>query len=472
MAAYTHRPAHRHSAVQAQEHGYDVELACGELVDNKYICPICLSVMCDAMQTVCGHRFCKSCITRVAGDRPWGRCPVDKTALRRPEQLFNDVAMRREILSLNIKCRNSNKECTWTGELRDSETHLKDCPLESMTCPLGCEKQLLRGQMTMHKEECPKRSIVCGHCKESIVFNKMHKHEVVDCSRYPVSCTLCGQTGVPRGEIAHHMDSTTGSCPQANVVCKFLSVGCHFQDKRKDMVKHYDANTESHLSLLMNQVVKMTVTNDMLRDELCTAKGKLTETSMQIAEHTETMKQLKERTVCGRLLWKLDLSNMQPLPNMVFSPPFYSSCPGYQMRLRLDFRGVSDGEDVYSSVFLVLQKGEFDQDLMFPYNGQVMVNLLPQSSNRNVSNRKVSTVIKCKDIPRNITGNTNARVNSRGCTRFLKQKELLSPVYNKNNVLYFDLSVVNPSENDGNQNSGSVPPASNILVSPLSPVSS
>lgn len=34
--------------------------------DRKYMCPICLVIMRDAMQTVCGHRFCKECILKVA----------------------------------------------------------------------------------------------------------------------------------------------------------------------------------------------------------------------------------------------------------------------------------------------------------------------------------------------------------------------------------------------------------------------
>ncbi|XP_076439481.1 TNF receptor-associated factor 6-like [Babylonia areolata] len=462
-----------------QDHGYDVELASGEQVDVKYMCPVCLNVMRDAMQTVCGHRFCKSCITRVAGDKPWGRCPVDKTALRRSEQLFNDVAMRREILSLKVKCKNSNEECTWTGEIRDSEKHLKECPMENVQCPIGCQATLRRGQMTEHKEECPQRTVICSHCKESIVFVKVHKrhyinvhycylqkHEVVDCPKFPVPCTLCGQTGIARAEIARHMDSTTGSCPQANVVCKFRSVGCHFQDKRKDMQKHYDSSTETHLSMLMNRVVELTMTNDLLREELCVTKSKLADTSIQLVDHSQSIKQLKERTISGRLLWKLDMNNMNPLPNMVFSPPFYTSCPGYQLRLRLDFRGVCDGDEVYSSIFVVLQKGEFDADLLFPFNGQVRVSVLPHSSQ--ISSHCVSTIVKCKDIPRNTNGNVNARMNSRGCTRFIKQKELLSSSYSKNKIVFFDISMV--ADKDPNESAKKTTPQ-NILVSqvPVAP---
>jgi hypothetical protein len=42
-------------------------------------------------------------------------------------QLFSDVAMQREILSLVIKCRNHDNGCSWTGELRDEEVWVFVC---------------------------------------------------------------------------------------------------------------------------------------------------------------------------------------------------------------------------------------------------------------------------------------------------------------------------------------------------------
>lgn len=335
-----------------------------------------------------------------------------------------------------------------------------------VTCPVGCGKLLKRSHINQHKDQCPQRSVICIHCSAQIAFLKIHKHEVVDCPKYPVTCTLCGQGGIPRGEIARHMDSTSGNCPQANISCKFYSVGCHFQDKRKDMPKHYDHTIESHLSLLMGKVVELKLTNDLLQDELNLAKGKLSEMFEQLCINTQTLKQVKERTVHGRLTWKLDLSSMQPLPTMVFSPAFYSACPGYQIRLRLDFRGVVEGDDVYSSVFVVLQKGEFDRHLMFPFSGQIRLTLVPQQSNRTVtdnSHQPISSVIVCKDIPRNTTGNINSRVNSRGRIRFAKQKDILAAPYLKNNALFFDISVISPAEScttasvASNCNSGVMP---------------
>ena len=69
MAANSNRTQQNQSSHEsaAEDQGYEVEMSSGEPVDNKYMCPVCLCVMRDAMQTSCGHRFCKPCITRVAG---------------------------------------------------------------------------------------------------------------------------------------------------------------------------------------------------------------------------------------------------------------------------------------------------------------------------------------------------------------------------------------------------------------------
>ena len=34
--------------------------------ERKYMCPVCLVVMKEAVQTSCGHRFCEVCIRKVA----------------------------------------------------------------------------------------------------------------------------------------------------------------------------------------------------------------------------------------------------------------------------------------------------------------------------------------------------------------------------------------------------------------------
>lgn len=46
----------------AAQQGYDVEF--DPPLESKYECPICLMALRNAIQTPCGHRFCKNCIEK------------------------------------------------------------------------------------------------------------------------------------------------------------------------------------------------------------------------------------------------------------------------------------------------------------------------------------------------------------------------------------------------------------------------
>ena len=50
---------------EIQECGYDMNFE--PELDNKYKCPVCLVAMKNAVQTKCGHRFCKSCLKQSTG---------------------------------------------------------------------------------------------------------------------------------------------------------------------------------------------------------------------------------------------------------------------------------------------------------------------------------------------------------------------------------------------------------------------
>lgn len=63
---------------EADQQGYDVEF--DPPLESKYECPICLMALRAAVQTPCGHRFCRSCIEKsiryVALLGGWGTAPA------------------------------------------------------------------------------------------------------------------------------------------------------------------------------------------------------------------------------------------------------------------------------------------------------------------------------------------------------------------------------------------------------------
>ena len=62
-----------------------------------------------------------------------------------------------------------------------------------------------------------------------------------------------------------------------------------------------------------------------------------------------------------------------------YSPPFYSHIGGYKMCLYVDANGVGDGEATHVSVFCFLNRGEYDDQLKWPFCGDITIQLLNQS---------------------------------------------------------------------------------------------
>ena len=63
-----------------------------------------------------------------------------------------------------------------------------------------------------------------------------------------------------------------------------------------------------------------------------------------------------------------------------FSPPFYSHIGGYKMCLSVVAKGQGDGKATHASVFCTLTRGEHDDQLKWPFRGDITIQLLNQSS--------------------------------------------------------------------------------------------
>ncbi|XP_065845768.1 uncharacterized protein [Oscarella lobularis] len=93
-----------------------------ETLDVDVKCSICLLAMRDPMITICGHKFCKSCLLGLtAGDT--FECRECREKLYVPSQIFPENACKRKIMSLKVKCRQHNDGCTWIGKLESIEEH-------------------------------------------------------------------------------------------------------------------------------------------------------------------------------------------------------------------------------------------------------------------------------------------------------------------------------------------------------------
>lgn len=67
--------------------------------------------------------------------------------------------------------------------------------------------------------------------------------------------------------------------------------------------------------------------------------------------------------------------------NLWFSPPFYSAYRGYKMLLRVDAFGVGDGKGTHLSLYVCIVKGQYDEKLVWPVKGEMVVQLLNWKDN-------------------------------------------------------------------------------------------
>ena len=71
-----------------------------------------------------------------------------------------------------------------------------------------------------------------------------------------------------------------------------------------------------------------------------------------------------------------------------YSPPFYSHIGGYEMCLRVYASGHGDAKATHVSVYCQLNRGEYDDQLKWPFRGTITIQLLNQS--RDEGHREVT----------------------------------------------------------------------------------
>ncbi|XP_051885609.1 TNF receptor-associated factor 6 isoform X2 [Pristis pectinata] len=219
--------------------GYDVEF--DPPLENKYECPICLMALREAVQTPCGHRFCRVCIVKSIRDAGH-KCPVDNEMLLEA-QLFPDNFAKREILSLTIKC--PNKGCYQKMELRHLEDHQELCEYAVVNCP-QCVSVLWRKELQAHMEsDCPKRPVACENCAMLMPYQEKKDHDQ-SCPLANITCEYCNMELI-REQMPNHYNL---DCPKAPVPCTFSTFGCPEKMQRNDLAMHLQDYTQAHMRMM------------------------------------------------------------------------------------------------------------------------------------------------------------------------------------------------------------------------------
>ncbi|ELK35961.1 TNF receptor-associated factor 6 [Myotis davidii] len=353
------------SSFMEEIQGYDVEF--DPPLESKYECPICLMALREAVQTPCGHRFCKACITKSIRDAGH-KCPIDNEILLET-QLFPDNFAKREILSLMVRC--PNEGCMHKMELR----HLE------------------------HDQSCPLANVICEYCSTMLIREQMPNHFDLDCPTAPIPCT-------------------------------FSSFGCHEKMQRIHLARHLQENTQSHMRMLAQAVQSLNLAVAPMpqryepaslarvpsgcnsevynfQEIIQQLEGRLVRQDHQIRELTAKMEtqsmyvselkrnirtledkvaEIEAQQCNGIYIWKIGNFGMhlksqeEEKPVVIHSPGFYTGKPGYKLCMRLHLQLPTAQRCAnYISLFVHTMQGEYDSHLPWPFQGTIRLTILDQS---------------------------------------------------------------------------------------------
>ena len=233
-------------------------------------CSRCHGILREACNSNSGEQFCLCC-------------------KKKEEKTHPNLQVRNTVLLLKSSCPIHNRGCNWVGNLGDCEKHLEVCGYVHETCKLGCGVVLSRDELRIHtKEICVQRIVVCEYCRENHKFCDLLTHHSM-CNKISVPCELGCDKLVIRKNMTKHMDI---ECGKKEIDCPFVQYGCKVGViKRKKINQHLEDKKYEHMAMKVNcleeTVVKQKQTITKLSEKI--------DTLAQLSEKVDTLARLSEK---------------------------------------------------------------------------------------------------------------------------------------------------------------------------------
>ena len=248
------------------------------------------------------------------------------------------------------------------------------------------------------------------------------------CLHLTIGCPNAG-TGckekIKRMDVAKHKLT----CPLEKIGCRYESIGCKIINQRKDMEKHEENERDVHLIQAMDTVLKQ--------------QEKIRNLEAQFARLTSARD--------GKFTFKMaTFSYHKMTSSLFFSPSFYTSQGGYKMCIRVVANGDGQGKESHISVYAVVMKGDYDDNLDWPIKGIVTVELLNHLQDKDHHAIRFTYPEGKGDLStQRVTVGERAK-RGYGKTRFIPYTELgynseKGCQYLKDDALYFRVLVETPS---------------------------
>ena len=215
-----------------------------------------------------------------------------------------------------------------------SQSQMNDIKLmkplnESHQC-LQCNDIAINPQQTeccgkLLCESCQKRVSSCPKCKQHPIksFTDRRSHSEIQnlevkCSNDARGCTWTGKLQ----ELSEHRSA----CPKEEIACPYSEAGCKVQFLREDQDEHLSQFQKEHLGSAMETLKPL--------------KREVTDMRKQIDELNKAVDRCQKALECCQRTPPLTLqlqnfTDFQQKQQPWYSPPFYTSARGYEVKLQV-----------------------------------------------------------------------------------------------------------------------------------------
>nr|XP_014119949.1 TNF receptor-associated factor 3 isoform X3 [Zonotrichia albicollis] len=411
-------------------------------VEDKYKCEKCHLILCNPKQTECGHRFCETCMNALLRSSS-PKCTACQESIVK-DKVFKDNCCRRELLALQIYCRNENKGCKEQLSLGQLLMHLRtDCQFEELPCPRAdCKEKILRKDLPDHVEKsCKYRETTCKYCKSQVPMIMLQKHEDTDCPCVMVSCPhKCSVKTLMRSERV--IDSQAEKLKELDKEIRPFRQNWEEADSMKSSVESLQ-NRVTELESVDKTAGQGARNTSLLETQLSRHDQMLSVHDIRLADMDLRFQVLETASYNGVLIWKIrDYKRRKQEAVMgktlsLYSQPFYTGYFGYKMCARVYLNGDGMGKGTHLSLFFVIMRGEYDALLPWPFKQKVTLMLMDQGPSR----RHLGDAFKPDPNSSSFKKPTGEMNIASGCPVFVAQTVLENGTYIKDDTIFIKVIV-------------------------------
>ena len=313
----------------------------------------------------------------------------------------DDLQLTRNVLDdhLKTKCPNREYECEDCGEkgiyVSITEDHDKMCANKLVPClNTECTVTMKRGKFMEHI--CMFTEVTCKYhnigCNVRKVRMHMKQHEEED-DKAHLHLAL---------EKIVKLDSmvSLSQSENASLMATMFHDISSLKDTTTSLIKKFDSTVSSSngnitsLRASLSSVEKTTTSLKKTTTSLKKTTTSLKQTTTFLEKTTTSLEKATtslEKTTTSlkkdvdviikreSFTFKMSDYSLQKAKNQTYySEPFYISCDGYRIHIRVDPNGSNGCEATHILVYVKLLKGSNDQKLQWPFLGTVTVELLNQ----------------------------------------------------------------------------------------------